>query len=225
MASKKQKGHATSVSAQKSKRLICYVLAFILINLSFGYLVNHARAVDADDLITETISVDRIHSTRTGIRRGISTRFWLTANNVDFDIPISALHENNDTFVFFQEKVAEGDQLTISYFDITPFSQKLVIAEAYNDQCVFWTIEDYNASCIEPRVMAIILYFLATCVYSFVMITSEGWFMQWIRQRNIARKKNERALAEAAKATRRAEREALAAQTNKRASTAKHLKK
>lgn len=195
MARKKQKGRATSVSARKSKRIICYVLAFILINLYFGYLVNNARAVDADDLITETITVDRIYSTRTGIRRGISTRLWLTANNVKFEIPLSALHENNYTSDSFQEKVAAGDQLTVSYFDISPFSQKPVIAEAYNDQGVFWTVEDYNASCIEPRVMAIIFYFLATCVYSFVMITSEGWFMQWIRQRNRARKKNKRTKA------------------------------
>lgn len=225
MGSLKQKSNASSASSRKTKRVICYVFAFLIINLYFGNLIYKARAIRIEDLITKTITIGEIHYSRVSAGRGVSTRFWLVADNVKYDIHRSALHENNYTVGSFQEKVAEGDQLTISYFDISPFSQKLVIAEAYNDQGIFLTLDGYNASCVEPRVLAIIFYCLASCLFSFVMLVVEGWLAQWIHMRNVARKKNKRALEEAAKAARRAEREALAAQTNKRASAAKHQKK
>ena len=176
----------------RSVRIICYVLAFLAINLYFGNLYHNARAVDADDLITETITVDKVNYSHSK-RRG--SQFWVTTGNRNFDIHIRNLRQHDLSVSAFKDQVSEGDPLVISYFDISPFSDSLVVVEAYNDSGVLLTIEGYNASCIEPRVMAIIFYFLTTCVYSFVMITSEGWFMQWIRQRNKAREKNIRAKA------------------------------
>ena len=205
-----------SIFSRRGVRIICYVLAFLAINLYFGNLYRNARTVDADDLITEPITVDEINYHHSSTRRGSSTRFWIVANKTEFNIHIRSLRQHDLSVSAFRDQVSEGDQLVISYFDISPFSNSLVVVEAYNDSGVLLTIEGYNASCIEPRVMAIIFYFLATCVYSFVMITSEGWFMQWIRKRNSAREANAQTWEEAAKDARKAEREKYRSSLNEK---------
>lgn len=169
-------------------RIICYILAFLAINVYFGNLYYQSRTLTAEELTTQTITVDKIRYVKTK-----GTRFWIVADNMELDISTSDLRVHKLNVNSFRDKVAEGDQLVVSYFKISPFSDQLYIVEAYNDNGVYLTLEGHNSDLVEPRVMALIFYFLATCVYSFVMITTEGWFMQWIRKRNAAREKNKRA--------------------------------
>lgn len=167
----------------KGAKIIIYILAFLAINLFFGNLYYQSREITPDELTTQTITVDKIRHTKTETD---GTRFWIVADKKEYDIHTDDLHQQHLTVNSFKEKVAEGDQLIISYFRLSPFSKRLVIAEAYNDNGVYLTIDGHNADLVEPRVMAIIFYFLATCLYSFIMIASEGWMMQWVRQRNSA---------------------------------------
>ena len=167
----------------KGAKIIIYILAFLAINLFFGNLYYQSREITPDELTTQTITVDKIRHTKTETD---GTRFWIVADKKEYDIHTDDLHQQHLTVNSFKEKVAEGDQLIISYFRLSPFSKRLVIAEAYNDNGVYLTIDGHNADLVEPRVMAIIFYFLATCLYSFIMIASEGWTMQWVRQRNSA---------------------------------------
>ena len=167
----------------KGAKIIIYILAFLAINLFFGNLYYQSREITPDELTTQTITVDKIRHTKTETD---GTRFWIVADKKEYDIHTDDLHQQHLTVNSFKEKLAEGDQLIISYFRLSPFSKRLVIAEAYNDNGVYLTIDGHNADLVEPRVMAIIFYFLATCLYSFIMIASEGWMMQWVRQRNSA---------------------------------------
>lgn len=173
----------------KGVRIICYILAFLAINVYFGNLYYQSRTLTAEELTTQTITVDKIRYVKTETK---GTRFWIVADNMELDISTSDLRVHKLNVNSFRDKVAEGDQLVVSYFKISPFSDQLYIVEAYNDNGVYLTLEGHNSDLVEPRVMALIFYFLATCVYSFVMITTEGWFMQWIRKRNTAREKNKR---------------------------------
>ena len=176
--------------AQKGSRLICYILFFLAINLFFGNLYYQSREITLDELTTQTITVDKIRYSKTETK---GTHFWIVADKKEYDIHTDDLHQQHLTVNSFKEKVAEGDQLIISYFRLSPFSKRLVIAEAYNDNGTYLTLDGHNANVVESRVMAIILYFLATCLYSFIMIASEGWMMQWVRKRNSAREANEQA--------------------------------
>lgn len=167
----------------KGAKIIIYFLAFLAINLFFGNLYYQSREITPDELTPQTITIDKIRYTKTETK---GTRFWIVADKKEYDIHTDDLHQQHLTVNAFKEKVAEGDQLIISYFRLSPFSKRLVIAEAYNDNGVYLTIDGHNANLVESRIMAIIFYFLATCLYSFIMIASEGWMMQWVRQRNSA---------------------------------------
>ncbi len=172
---------------KKGAKIICYIIAFIAINLYFGNSLYKVRTITPDELKTQVITVDRIRYTKS---ERMGTRFWIVADKKEFDIHTDHLRRPKLTVDSFQEMVTKGDQLTISYIRLSPLSKRLVIVEAYNDNGVYLTLEKYNADSAEPRIMAIIIYFLATCLYSFIMIASEGWMMQWVRQRNRARDAN-----------------------------------
>ena len=153
-----------------------------------------------------------------------ATQFWVRSNSVKYWFDKTAIWKSGYKLDETIGALKKGEQLFISYLKENATEGPCVIVDAYSNERIYCTLDGYNKSLLESRILYIIIYFLCTCLFSFIMIVSEGWFMQWIRQRNIARKKNKRALEEVAKAARRAEREALAAQTGKK-SVVKHPKR
>lgn len=228
MATKKQiiaERHQTKARTAKILRILAYIVAAILLNGSLIYFLGNCRQVRDDQITSIVLIVDEVGTTEVSNYRHTTTQYWLRSGSDIYWFDKTAIWKSGYKLDETIGVLEQGEQLSISYLKEDAISDPRIIVEANSHRRSYCTLAGYNKSQLESTILHTFIYFVCTCIFSFVMITSEGWFMQWIRQRNIARKKNERALVEAAKAARRAEREALAAQTNKRASTAKHPKK
>lgn len=228
MATKKQiiaERHQAKARTTKVLRILAYLAATILLNGSLVYFLGNCRQVRDNQITSITLIVDEVGTTEVKNYNHTTTQYWLRSGSEKYCFNKSSILISGYDLKETVGSLEKGMQVSVSYITEDTKLAPHIIVEAYSNEQVYCTLDGYNKNQLISTVIHIVLYFMFSCIISFATVYFEGWLDQWIRQRNIARKKNERALAEAAKATRRAERELLSAQANKRASIAKHPKK
>ena len=190
MASKKELNRQRIEQKKRQKRAarICsYLIAAILINFVFYSGVMAHRKATADNTTVCTVTVASKHFKRVRIDRRYWGRYmYIATESGMYRFSSGALYTTDE----LDEMLSAGDTLTISYIRGSRLVDKIPnkIVDATFGTTVLSTTEEFNKGWQEYVIMDCVLYFLVTGVYSFVMVCSEGWFMQWIRAGSKQRK-------------------------------------
>ena len=211
MASKKEQTRQRIEQKKRQKRAarICaYLVAAVLINWGFSGLMAGTRSATEANTEQVTITIDGAYYVRRlKLRGGSVHKYWVTADSVRYDFSSSAMrYSRKQTELQSFHDLAEGDSITLTYMISNDATKKTVVA-AHNDDGIYCTMEGYNKSESDSRIATLCLYFFVTEVFSFVMVCSEGWFMQWIRAGNKQRKLEEKERHKAAIAAKKAKKQ------------------
>lgn len=192
MASKKEKTRQRIQQKKRQKRAarICaYLVAAILINWAFCALMADTRSATAENTEQITITIDGAYFVRRNKPRGgFVDWYWVTADSVRYYFSSSCMrYSRKQTELRSFHDLAEGDTITLICMVGDDPAKKTVVA-AYNDDGIYCTLEGYNKSELDSRIATLCVYFFVTGVFSFVLVCSEGFFMQWIRAGSAQRK-------------------------------------
>ena len=192
MASKKEKTRQRIQQKKRQKRAarICaYLVAAILINWAFCALMADTRSATAENTEQVTITIDGAYFMRRNKPRGgFVNWYWVTADSVRYYFSSSCMrYSRKQTELRSFHDLAEGDTITLICMVGDDPAKKTVVA-AYNDDGIYCTTEGYNKSALDSRIATLCVYFFVTGAFSFVLVCSEGFFMQWIRAGSAQRK-------------------------------------
>ena len=194
MATKKQINKQRAQAKEDAKialRFLGYVVACVIINGLFILALNSSKPIKANAVNQTVVTIDAVESNRIYHQ----PYYWITADNVEYYFDMTAIWYSGFSMGDSFWCLEEGKELTILYIDRKANTETYSVVEAYDDERIYCSLKGYNKSRLESFFLYIGLYFICTCIFSFVMITSEGWFMQWIRQRKTAIEANKQSLS------------------------------
>ena len=191
MASKKEKTRQR-IEAQKRKkraaRICGYILAAIVINGFIAAQLYSNRKATPENTTTKTITMDNVvrgwH--RQG-RYGHNHHCYVVSDGTRY--LFTGSYYATDELC---DMLCEGDSLTITYLPGSRIFgygiQNRIVAATYNGIELASLEHDNEGNSFKEMIEETIFYFLATGVFSFVLVCSEGFFMQWIRAGSQQRK-------------------------------------
>lgn len=190
MASKKELARQRIAAKKRRKRAarICgYILAAMLLNGFLAETLYSSRLATPQNTITQTITMDNVVLARRYGRRRVRRYCYVISDQVRY-LFVHSHYSDSDLHTMLQK----GDSLTITYLSRSRLYgygiKNHIVAATYNGTELS-SVERYNdKNGMGSAIEEMILYFLATGLLSFILVCSEGFFMQWIRAGSAQRK-------------------------------------